>query len=175
MPKNKFGGKHKHLSRDIKDKRFEFIEPDNDEVYYAYVGKAYGNRQFDAVIIKNMQKIRLNVPLKRKSKRISENNLIKVSKATCFTKETYCFEGKCEENEINYVEGSEEYCINYKSIKNSYALFTDNSTKGIQFSALDEEDEEENEEKREVSYEEFLGFNENTDSDISDNIDIDDL
>jgi hypothetical protein len=164
MPKNKFGGKHKHLSKDVKEKKFDFINPYDQGVCYAFVGKAYGNRQFDAVILKNRQTIRLSVPLKRRSKRISEGNLIKICKADCFTKETYCFEGKCEENEVFYVRNSVEYENNYKNIKSSYDIFADNNTDGVNFEKSEDKIDEKGS-RNSVSYEEFLKMSEDEDED----------
>jgi len=165
MGKNKFGGKHKNLARDKDVKKFTFIEPDDENIFYAYVGKPYGHRQFDATILRDKQKVRLNVPLKRKSKRIAEGNLIKISKAECFSKETYCYEGKCDGNEERYVMDSEEYGANYKSIKGSYQVCNvEDTMDGIQFT----EEAVFEEEKEKISYADCLGLSEEEELDFDD-------
>lgn len=181
MPKNKGGGKHKHLKKDTgKPTKFDFIKPSDETIYYGYVGKCYGNRQFDVVILKNNKKVRIGVPVKRKRKRIAEGNLIKLYKAECYSKETYCCECKCEDNEVNFVSNSEEYSTIYKAIKNSYDLFTDKNSSNVKFSNDDDfsDEEEEHKEKTRVldkiSYDIVMNMSdedENSDSDSDSDID----
>ena len=180
MPKNKIGGKHKHLKKDDgNNKKFDFIEPDTEGIYYAYVGKCYGNRQFDVILLKNKKKVRMGVPLKRRKKRIAEGNLIKICKAECFTKETYCYEEKCEENEVNFVANSDEYGRNYKSIKGSYDLFVNATSDGVYFT---KNEVEEVGKKVEISYEDVLDLSDEDDDeddeddeDYNEELNIDDL
>ena len=69
MVKNKIGGKHKHLKKSDGDEKFILLEID-DEIEYAYVTKAYGNRTFDAILIKSLKTVRFQAQYKKRKHRV---------------------------------------------------------------------------------------------------------
>jgi len=114
MPKNKIGGKHKHLKKSGGgEKKFDPLSLD-DTISYAYVTKAYGNRYFDAIILKEQKCVRFQAQHKRKKFRVVVGGLIRLSLATDFTKEFYVVDDVCGEQEIKSVEKSADYKDSYK-------------------------------------------------------------
>ena len=126
MPKNKFGGKHKHLKKEQSIEKYNFLKPGN-ELMYAYVSKAYGNRMFDIVILESRKTVRIHAQYRRRKARISAGILIKVSCSNAFTSEYYAVEDICGENETREVQKSDEYQTNYRMITNEHDIVNDES------------------------------------------------
>jgi len=123
MPKNKIGGKHKHLKNTVVNTKFKFLEI-SDDVSYAYVTKAYGNRTFDAVILKAEKCVRFTAQYKRRKARVGLGNLIKISNAPAFTKDFYVVEDLCGELETKAVEKSDLYKDQYRRARQEYGAAT---------------------------------------------------
>ena len=126
MPKNKFGGKHKHLKKEQSIEKYNFLKPGN-ELMYAYVSKAYGNRMFDIVILESRKTVRIHAQYRRRKARISTGILIKVSCSNAFTSDYYAVEDICGENETREVQKSDEYQSNYRMITNEHDIVNDES------------------------------------------------
>ena len=121
MGKNKAGGKHKHQKNEVQEK-FTFLEPNND-IFYVYVVKAYGNRMFDGIILKDNTKIKFKAMMrKRRSQRVTVGGIISMSKSDDFSKVFYAVEKICGDNEYRMIENSLEYMENLKSIRNTYDI-----------------------------------------------------
>ena len=117
MPKNKIGGRHKHLKKaGAVEKKFDLLGID-DTIAYAYVTKPYGNRTFDAVIIKSNKLVRFQAQYKRRKVRVVVGKLIRLSLAVDFTKEFYVVDDLCGEQETKFIEKSSIYKENYKRIR----------------------------------------------------------
>lgn len=167
MPKNKFGGKHKHHKNEQSVERFDFAEP-GDDIMYAYVSKAYGNRAFDAAIITSRKTVRLQAQYKKRKHRIAVGNLIKIACSTDFSNEYYLIVGICGENERRMVQSSEQYSINYRAVTNEHDIVMDDGS-SVQF-GYDEEVEELVKPQVEIDFPPS-----ESDSDGIDDLDIDDL
>ena len=140
MPKNKFGGKHKHLKNEVVVEKYEFLEPGSD-VMYAYVSKAYGNRAFDAVIISTCKTVRLQAQYKKRKKRIAVGNLITIARSDDFTQDFYLIVGICGDVERREVQCSGQYGVNYRAITNEHDIVTDDGS-SVQFGYDEESDEQ---------------------------------
>ena len=172
MPKNKFGGKHKHLKKEQAVEKYHFLKP-GSELMYAYVSKAYGNRMFDIVILESRKTIRIHAQYRKRKARISVGILIKVSCSDAFTSEYYAVEDICGENETREVQKSDEYQSNYRMITNEHDIVNDDSF--VQFgyeeaklSDEDNDDSEDNDQDNDDSEDNYNQYD-------SEELDLDDL
>ena len=116
MPKNTIGGKHKHLKKEtFVEKKFDVLSLDGD-LAYAYTTKAYGNRTFDAIILKSHKTVRFQAQYKRRKARITVGSLIRIARITDFTKETYVVDEICGPDETRIVQKHEDYEQNYRKV-----------------------------------------------------------
>lgn len=167
MPKNKFGGKHKHQKSEQNIvERFDFVEIDDDDLAYAYVSKAYGNRMFDIVLLKDIKTIKIKTQFRKRRSRISVGNLVTVGKSTDFTEDFYVVDRICGDIEKNLVQKSQEYSLNFKKITNEYSITNDSSD--IYFEYGDDDDDHDG--KQEATFEDS-----DQDSDEDSDQDLDNL
>jgi hypothetical protein len=174
MPKNTIGGKHKHLKKNpVIVKKFELLDLD-DDIAYAYITKAYGNRTFDAIILKSYKLIRFQAQYKRRKARVAVGSLIRTSLIKDFTKETYVVEDICSPEEVKAVQKDEDYEQNYRKIlcDHDVTYRAGNTDSFIEFDQDHYQDEEDNVKRPSISYSEAVVISDD-DSDAS--CDIDDL
>jgi len=179
MPKNKIGGKHKHLKKaGAVEKKFDLLGMD-DTIAYAYVTKPYGNRTFDAVIIKSNKLVRFQAQYKRRKVRVVVGKLIRLSLAVDFTKEFYVVDDLVGELETKFIEKSPAYKENYKRIRQANDMTHRDGDADTVFdfdnlgNALADEDKEKEKPKRAgISYDVVADI---PDSSDESDFDIDDL
>jgi len=154
MGKNKGGGKHKHRKNETIVK-INFVKP-SEEIFYVYVTKAYGNRMFDGIIIRNREKIRFKAMMRKKrSQRVSVGGIIKMSMSRDFSEIYYAVEDVCNEEEYKMIEKSDEYIENVKMIRNEHDISFKDCGSSVYFEDDDnlnesiniEEDEDEDEDE----------------------------
>lgn len=169
MPKNVHGGKHKHLKNttEIREK-FDMIDISDNDVEYAYVSKAYGNRTFDAIILKSCKQIRFQAQFKRRKARVAVGMVIRVSLATDFTNPYYTVEGICGENEIKCIEKSRDYRDNYKRIRQNNDLTYKEGDANTVFDFEHDSSHEDEPTKVSVSYDDIISDNCDSDYDLDD-------
>lgn len=168
MGKNKAGGKHKHQKNEVQEK-YTFVEP-TDDIFYVYITKAYGNRMFDGVILKDNTKIKFKAMMKkRRSQRVVVGGIITMSRSNDFSKVYYAVENICGDNEYRMIEKSAEYAENLKSVRNIYDISSSVSDNVL----FDDEDDPDNcfdQNKESVTLESIYN-----DIDDDEELDIDDL
>lgn len=174
MVKNKIGGKHKHLKKSDGDEKFILLGV-NDEIEYAYVTKAYGNRAFDAILIKSLKTVRFQAQYKKRKHRVTVGGLIHLALAKDFTNQYYVVENICGPEETKCVEKSEHYKDNYRMIRQQNDMtYNSNNQDTFDFDKDDDQDDDDQEyEKPSISYGEAVEISDN-DSDDSE-LDIDNL
>lgn len=159
MPKNTFGGKHKHLKKHVnKVEKFELLSV-KDDVQYAYISKEYGNRTFDAIILNTYKTVRFQAQYRKRKARVGVGMLVRISLAEDFTNAYYVVEGICGEQETKCVEKSEEYSDKYRKIKqdNDFTYRNGDGNRTFDFEDNDEDsDEEQDVEKKTLSYAEAI-------------------
>lgn len=177
MPKNTIGGKHKHLKKaPVLEKKFDLLDLD-DHIEYAYATKAYGNRMFDAIILKSLKTVRFQAQYKRRKSRVVVGSLIKLSLVKDFTKETYIVEDICGENEIKAVAKSDDYEHNYKKVllNNDMTYRSNNSSSVFEFDLCDENvSDDDCDNKNKISYTEAVMISDDETSDMEE-LNFDDL
>jgi len=168
MPKNTGGGKHKHRKKiPIKvPKKFELLSPHIEDVMYVYISKAYGNRMFDGIIVKNKQNIKFRAQMERRRKRIAVGNLIIMSRSDTFSNEFYGVESICTDDERREIQNSSEYQANLRSILNNNEACSKESNILFEY---DQDDE-----NIEIPEQRVIDFPSDSDSDDSE-LNIDDL
>jgi len=175
MPKNTIGGKHKHLKKNTAvEKKFTILEID-DNVSYAYTTKAYGNRSFDAIILKTLATVRFQAQYKRRKSRVTVGSLIKLSLVKDFTKETYVVEDLCCSTEAKAILKSSEYEKNYRKIlqDNDMTYKSGCGDSIIEFDQQDDYEVDDNDKRPSLSYSDAVMISDDDDDD--DDLDIDNL
>lgn len=173
MVKNKIGGKHKHLKKSDGDEKFILLGV-NDEIEYAYVTKAYGNRAFDAILIKSLKTVRFQAQYKKRKHRVTVGGLIHLALAKDFTNQYYVVENICGPEEIKCVEKSEHYKDNYRMIRQQNDMtYNSNNQDTFDFDKDDDQDDDQEYEKPSISYGEAVEISDNESDDSE--LDIDNL